>query len=182
MKDRIATKSLFANAALLACLVGALCIIPAAKANKMMPSTTPLNPDEPPSVVLPMEAKQPGDYNFQATVAAGQNSVPTQPYSGGKLGMITPVLLNGLKYVDLATGLEMPPPWANPSSSGASSTLPPEPVPEPTPGRVPESMPPPPPPRDHGRIMSVGRDPDNPRAVLITYQDGTVERVFPPSK
>ncbi len=165
-------KSTEINMALLASLVAGVCCISPVNANKMKPSTTPLNPDEPPTVVLPMEAKKPGDYNFQASVNTPSNSVPMQPYSGGKLGMITPVILNGLKYIDLATGLEVPPPWAKPLPPMPNLSLPPEPMPEP--------LPEPPAPKNHGRIMAVGRDPYNPGGVIITYQDGTIERVSPP--
>lgn len=157
--------------ALLASLIPAMFYISPAKANDMQPTMTPLPEDNLP-VVLPMQAKQPGDYNFQATVTAPPATVP---FSGGKLGMITPVLLNGLKYVDIETGMEIPPPGGWPKST-YSSSIPPVPLPEP------EPMPPapPPPPQDHGRILSVGRDPYNPGGYMVTYQDGTVERVSPP--
>lgn len=163
---------------LLASLISGICSISPAYATKMKPDTTPPNPDspdEPPSVVLPMEAKQPGDYNFQASVTSPLDSVAMQGFGPGKLGLITPVILNGLKYIDLATGQQIPPPFG---TSRPSRRLPPEPLPEP----IPEPMAPPPPPQDHGRIMSVGRDPDNPGAFIITYQDGTIERIFPPQK
>lgn len=149
------------------------------EAMDMKPKAAP--PPDDPSVVLPMEAKKPGDYNFQATVAAPSNSVPMGP---GKLGLLVPVMLNGLTYIDLTTGLPIPPPGASNSRPVRNRNVPPEPIPEPMPDSnlPPEPMPQPPAPKDHGRIMSVGRDPDNPKAVLITYQDGTVERVFPPGK
>ena len=157
--------------AFLACFVGA-CFNCAANANNMAPPASSPPPDEPPTVVLPMEAKQPGDYNFQASVQSPPKSVP---YSGGKLGMITPVLLNGLKYIDLETGLEVPPPWA-PRKIPPMPDLSLPPIPEP------EPLPPAPDPPNHGRIMAVGRDPYNPGGVIITYQDGTIERVSPPAQ
>ncbi|MBX9880325.1 MAG: hypothetical protein K2Y22_17840 [Candidatus Obscuribacterales bacterium] len=147
-----------------------LCFICPAYANDMAPPSTP-PPDDQPNVVLQMQAKQPGDYNFQASVQAPPKSVP---FSGGKLGMITPVILNGLKYVDLETGLEIPPPWAKTIPPMPNLSLPPVPEPEP--------LPPAPNPPNHGRIMAVGRDPYNPGGVIITYQDGTIERVSPPAK
>lgn len=160
------TKNIARSLAVLAFVLAATLPVPMVQAQSDTCSAT-CSPPCGGGVQLPVQAKQPGDYNVNVSVTAPPTSTPTTPYSGGKLGMITPVIANGLTYINLETGEVIPNPNQPPPPA--------EPLPEP-------GSEPPPPPKDHGRILAVGADSANPGGVIVIYQDGTVEHVSPPPK
>lgn len=124
-----------------------------------------------PTVELPTQAINPGNFTESTTATAPPQQVDTTPFVG-KFGFATGMFTSPLTYVDLETG--QPIPQRLPQAPNAV----PEPMPEELrePGADPNPQPP-----DHGRIMSVGKDPARPGGYLVTYQDGTVERVAPPA-